>query len=91
MCLMSSIATETGRASVLSDVLKSGDVDEWGYCDDPEYANGLIADAFDIASPLSQELVYLNDISPRGETPSKRWTRMRAEIASMIVDNGLLR
>lgn len=84
MCLMSSIATETGRASVLSNVLKAGGVDEWGYCDDPEYANGLVADAFDIASPLAQELVYLNDTGPYHETPSKRWERMRAEIADMI-------
>ncbi len=84
MCLMSSLVTETGRASVLSTVLRAGEVDEWGYCDDPEYANGLLADAFDIASPLAQELVYLNDNGPRSETPSRRWQRMRQTISDMI-------
>lgn len=84
MCLMSSIATETGRASVLSKVARAGEVDEYGYCDDPEYANGLLAGAFDIASPLSQELVHLNDSGCYGETPSQRWRRMRDTISTMI-------
>ncbi len=84
MCLMSSIATETGRASVLSKVVGVADADEWGYFDDPEYANGLLADAFDIASPLAQELVYLNDNGRYSETPSQRWRRMRGTISNMI-------
>ena len=84
MCLMSSIATETGRASVLSRVVEAGQVDEYGYCDDPEYAHGLLSDAFDIASPLSQELVYLNDSGVCRETPSQRWARMRRTISEMI-------
>lgn len=84
MCLMSSIATETGRASVLSEVLRAVEVDEWGYCNDPEYACGLLADAFDIASPLAQELVYLNDMGSHRETPSRRWQRMRQTISNMI-------
>ena len=84
MCLMSSIATETGRAAVLSDVARAGHVDEWGYCDDPVYAHGLLADAFDSASPLSQELVHLNDEGPRHETPHQRWQRMRRTISQMV-------
>jgi len=84
MCLMSSLATETGKASVLSEVLRASALDEWGTRDDPVHANLLVAEAFDIASPLAQELVYLNDNGPWGETPSERWKRIRRTIAEMI-------
>ncbi len=73
MCLMSSVATETGRASVLSDL------DPW----DGEGACFRLAEAFDVAPVLVQDLVWDNDENaPRD--PAKRWEWMRARIASAL-------
>lgn len=74
MCLMSSIATETGRASVFTG--RDADWDGEGMC----YA---LADAFNVAPVLVQDLVWDNDENaPRD--PAKRWGWMRAKIASAI-------
>lgn len=45
-----------------------------------------VAAAFDIAEPLAQEIVYMNDefAGWSRETPEMRWTRMRAWVASQI-------
>ncbi len=37
-----------------------------------------LADALDIAEPLVQEIVYLNDEYTEDETPEQRWVSMRA-------------
>ena len=52
---------------------------------DPDEPEGVSA-AFDIASPLAREIVYLNDECGYRETPEQRWTRMRAWVASQIND-----
>ena len=49
---------------------------------DPDEPDGVAA-AFDIASPLAREIVYMND--DHHETPEQRWTRMRAWVASQII------
>lgn len=36
----------------------------------------VVAENFDIAAPLAQEVVYENDESEINETPEERWTRM---------------
>lgn len=42
-----------------------------------------VAGTFGIASPLAQEIVWLNDEAGfHNETPEQRWTRIRAEIKS---------
>ena len=52
---------------------------------DPEDYDA-VASAFDVASPLVREIVYMNDdVSSYGETPEQRWARMRKWVASMIV------
>ena len=76
MCLMTSIATETGNASAMSDV----DLDDGGsVC-------RAMAVQFDVAKVLVQDLVWTNDASWR-ETPSMRWKRMRDFISSRIKQN----
>ena len=52
---------------------------------DPDEPEGVAA-AFDIASPLAREIVYLNDECGYRETPEQRWERMRAWVASQIND-----
>ncbi len=49
---------------------------------DPEEPEQVAA-AFDIAPPLAQEIVYMND-DWHNETPEHRWKRMREWIASQI-------
>lgn len=49
---------------------------------DPEECEGVAA-AFDIASPLAREIVYMNDEGP-SETPEQRWQRMRKWVAAQI-------
>lgn len=74
MCLLSSLATETGRASVLSPGrdLEGDDT----ICDD-------MADAFDVAPILVRDLVWDNDENaPRD--PHERWKYMRNRIARAI-------
>lgn len=43
-----------------------------------------VAEAFNIAECLAQEVVYENDEGKRRETPEERWTRMRKWVASKI-------
>ena len=46
-----------------------------------------VARAFNIATPLAQEVVYENDENgpwSRDESPEQRWTRMRAWVAAQI-------
>lgn len=51
---------------------------------DPEDYNS-VAGAFDIAEPLAQEIVFMNDEGgPWKETPEHRFERMRAWIVSKI-------
>ncbi len=52
--------------------------------DDP----GAVAGAFNIATPLVQEVVWMNDEAGRlNETPEQRWSRIRAWVASQIKQN----
>lgn len=51
---------------------------------DPDEPEGVAA-AFDIASPLAREIVYMNDEGPY-ETPEARWQRMRKWVASQIIE-----
>lgn len=49
--------------------------------EDPE----TVAAAFDIATPLAQEVVFENDeAGPWKETPEHRWSRVRAWVAAQI-------
>lgn len=51
---------------------------------DPEDYSS-VAGAFDIAEPLAQEIVWMNDESgPRRETPEQRFVRMREWIVANI-------
>lgn len=43
-----------------------------------------VAEAFNIAECLAQEVVYENDEGKRRETPEERWARMRKWVASKI-------
>ncbi len=53
---------------------------------DPEDPD-TVAGAFDVASPLVREIVYMNDeCSGHSETPERRWARMRAWVASQIIN-----
>lgn len=73
MCLMTSIATETGHGSVLS-VGRDSDDDE--ICAD-------MAAEFDVSEVLVRDLVWDNDANaPRD--PAKRWQWMRDRIESKI-------
>lgn len=46
-----------------------------------------VAGAFDIAEPLAQEIVWMNDeAGPWRETPEQRFIRMREWVASQIKD-----
>lgn len=46
-----------------------------------------VAEAFDIARQLAQEIVYMNDEwGDYGETPEARWTRMRKWVQEQIKD-----
>jgi hypothetical protein len=46
-----------------------------------------VAGAFDIAEPLAQEIVWMNDeAGPWRETPEQRFARMREWVASKIKD-----
>jgi len=51
---------------------------------DPEEPEGVAA-AFDIASPLAREIVYINDECCGNETPEQRWTRMRKWVEAQII------
>ena len=51
---------------------------------DPEDPDAVAA-AFGIATPLAQEIVWINDEgSHRRELPSERWARVRAWVAKQI-------
>lgn len=51
---------------------------------DPEDYQSVSA-AFDIAEPLAQEIVYLNDeAAPYRETPAERHARMRSWVAAQL-------
>ena len=50
---------------------------------DPEDPEGVAA-AFDIASPLAREIVYINDDCGYNETPEQRWARVRRWVESQI-------
>lgn len=50
---------------------------------DPEDPYG-VAGVFGIATPLAQEIVYMNDEGWYGQTPEQRFDRMRAWVASLI-------
>lgn len=52
---------------------------------DPDEPEGVAA-AFDIASPLAREIVYMNDEGPY-ETPEARWQRMRKWVAAQIIES----
>lgn len=44
-----------------------------------------VAHAFDIAQPLAQEVVFMNDEDGRrGETPTERWLRVRLWVAGCL-------
>lgn len=45
-----------------------------------------VANVFNIAAPLAQEVVYFNDErGPVNETPEMRWTRMRAWVQDRVL------
>lgn len=73
MCLMSSIATETGRAGAFTDVA----------LDDGENVCHSLADTFDVATVMVQGLVWDNDENAPFD-PAKRWQYMRDLIACRI-------
>lgn len=51
---------------------------------DPEDSR-VVASVFDVAEPLVQELVYMNDEAGwHNEAPENRWRRMRDWVASQI-------
>ena len=75
MCFMTSIATETGRASVFSGV-RNRDDDGEGVCEN-------LAQAFDVAPVLIKDLVWDNDEYPY-DGPADRWGKMRARVANSI-------
>lgn len=52
---------------------------------DPGDPEGVAA-AFDIASPLAREIVYMNDEGCYRETPEQRWQRMRTWVAAQIIE-----
>jgi hypothetical protein len=47
-----------------------------------------VADTFGISGALAAEIVYMNDDHWTRETPEARFTRMRAWIASLIIEGG---
>lgn len=51
---------------------------------DPDEYEGVAA-AFDVASPLAREIVFMNDEGPH-ETPEQRWQRMRKWVAAQIIE-----
>lgn len=53
---------------------------------DPEDYD-CVGKAFDIASPLAQEIVYMNDEYCEGDTPTERWTKMRKWVGSLLKDD----
>lgn len=73
MCLMTSIATETGRGSVLTDV----------DLEDGETVCELMAAKFDVADVLVKDLVWDNEEIPT-QDPAERWRCMRERIARTI-------
>jgi hypothetical protein len=74
MCLLTSLATETGRASVLTPG-RDLEYDDT-ICDD-------MADAFNVAPILLRDLVWDNDENaPRD--PASRWQWMRDRIEAAI-------
>ena len=70
MCFMSSIATETGRASVMTGM----DTD-----DGPNMCDAL-AGAFNVAPVLVQDFVWTNDENAPHD-PARRWQYMRDVVA----------
>lgn len=78
MCIMSSIATETGKAAAIEGYDK--------YCG--EVVCQRLARGFDVAHVLIQDLVWQNDeIAP--SDPVARWVFMRGEIERAIDDKPL--
>lgn len=73
---------ENGEVCALGAVgLKRGiemkDIDPEDYC--------VVANSFDIATPLAQEIVYHNDEwEGSKETPEDRWVRMRKWVDELI-------
>ena len=68
-------------------------IDADGYCEDSEALASRLSKAFDIATPLAQEIQYLNDErcdfkyvgnERRAYTPEERWEEMRKWVASKI-------
>lgn len=78
MCLMTSIATETGRASVLTPG-RDLEHDE-RLCED-------MATAFDVAPVLVRNLVWDNDENAPSD-PAARWRWMRDELERRINKEG---
>lgn len=72
VCLLGAVAQQ--RKLSVSDV------------DPDDYAT--VAARFDIAEAMSREIVYMNDegSSRYMETPEQRWQRMRAWVASRLLD-----
>ncbi len=73
-------------------------IDGDGYCDDPEYLAQKLANAFDIARPLAQEIQYLNDehfeftyVNNKRHncTPEERWKMMRGWVVGNLRSFGL--
>jgi hypothetical protein len=76
------LETETGAVCAIGALGKARGVDMKGL--DPEDSERVSA-TFDIARQLACEVVYMNDEAEyRSETPSQRWERMRAWVASQI-------
>lgn len=50
---------------------------------DPEDVDS-VSEAFDIATPLAREIVFINDERGYHDTPTKRWLRMRAWVAEHV-------
>lgn len=50
---------------------------------DPENYDAVAA-TFNIASPLAQEIVFMNDEANWRQTPEQRWASMRRWVASLI-------
>ncbi len=73
MCLMSSIATQTGRADALSDIP----------LDDGSAVCDSLAGRFDVAAVMVKSLVWENDENAP-HTPAMRWSYMRRFISNRI-------
>ena len=70
-----------GEMCALGALAKSRGIDTQSL--DPEDYEA-VANTFDIAHQLAQEIVYMNDEFTSLETPEQRWKRMRQWVSSLV-------